>query len=513
MPTPGTTTPPTDRTSSWTAATVLGWSALAGITGSVVLFVVTGALGPSVAQPPLGPRTGLPPYSLQAEPDPWTVVTLLTAALVVGACGLAAGMLALRRGWQPPLRGLLVGSTLAVVAFVLVPPMGSADHLSYAAYGRLAALGHDPYDLTPEQAANGGDPVSQAAAEHPWSNITSVYGPVATAEQELASRIGGTSVRMTVLALASFNAAAYLLTTLLLFRLARGDPARRSRVALFWAANPLLLYAAVSGIHVDTLMVALLVASVFALRRSAPLAGVLLGTAMAVKLPAALGALGITWALQRRFRALVAAGFAALVVFAGLYYTAGPHAFDQLRRASKYVSLATPGRLLADHLEPLLGFETARLLLRAAGYAGMLVLGALILYWGQRRFGGTELGPVSDAKPPGPEVRQRLAVWMTGALCIGWLFTAPYALPWYDAYGWAFLALFPASRLDGLFLLRGVVLALAYVPGRTGLPDDVAHLTMGFRTEVAPYLTTALLVAAAVIVVRLPGRRPPVPPT
>lgn len=510
MPAADTTTEPADRGSGGSVTAVMGWAALAGVAVSVALFVVLGVLGPSVAQSPLGPHTGLPPYSLETEPEPWTVVRLLVVALVLGAVSLGAGMLALRRGWRPPLRGLMIAGALAVVALVLVPPMGSADHLSYAAYGRLAALGHDPYDVTPGQAARGGDPVSKTV-EHPWANTTSVYGPVATAEQELASRIGGTSVRTTVLVLAVFNALAFLLTSVLLYRMARGDPAKQARVALFWAANPLLLYAAVSGMHVDTVMVALLVGSVFALRRSAGVAGALLGLAMAIKLPAALGAVGIAWALRRRFRALVVAGFAALVVFAGLYYTAGPHAFDQLRRASKYISLATPGRLLAENIEPYLGFESTRLLLRAAGYLGMLVLGALILYWGHRRFGAADLGPLSAAKPPGPEVRQRLAVWVVGALCIGWLFTAPYALPWYDAFGWAFLALLPASRIDGLFLLRGIVLSLAYVPGRTGMPQDVEELTMGFRTDIAPYLTTALLVAAVVIVVRLPGRRP-VPP-
>src|SRR5690606_36773192 len=185
-----------------------GWAALAGMVVAVALFVVTGMLGPSVAQPPLGPTTGLPPYSLETEPEPWTVVTLLTTALVLGAAALGTGMVALRRGWRPPLRGLLVAGALAVVAFVLVPPMGSADHLSYAAYGRLAALGHDPYEVTPRQAARGGDPVSRTV-EHPWANTTSVYGPVATAEQELASRIGGTSVRTTMLVLAVINAVAF----------------------------------------------------------------------------------------------------------------------------------------------------------------------------------------------------------------------------------------------------------------------------------------------------------------
>ena len=76
---------------------------------------------------------------------------------------------------------------------MFVPPMGSADHLSYAAYGRIAVAGDDPYVEAPNRWRGGSDPVA-GAVEAPWRWAPSVYGPVATAEQGLASLVGGSSL-------------------------------------------------------------------------------------------------------------------------------------------------------------------------------------------------------------------------------------------------------------------------------------------------------------------------------
>lgn len=110
--------------------------------------------------------------------------------------------------------GLRSGGSL--LAFL--PPSGSADHLNYAAYGRLVTLGQDPYAITP--ATLPGDPVTGAVEE--WAGVTSVYGPVATAVQALASLVGGDSVRLTVFVMAVVNAATFIGTALLLHRFARG---------------------------------------------------------------------------------------------------------------------------------------------------------------------------------------------------------------------------------------------------------------------------------------------------
>ena len=112
-----------------------------------------------------------------------------------------------------------MAGAVAVGALVLVPPFGSADHLSYAAYGRIAAEGGDPYVVAPDRWPPG-DPVVEAA-EMPWDDTTSVYGPVATAVQAATAELGGGSLRLTVWLWQLLVGAAYLVTGLLLARLSR----------------------------------------------------------------------------------------------------------------------------------------------------------------------------------------------------------------------------------------------------------------------------------------------------
>ena len=167
---------------------------------------------------------------------------------------------AIRGGWSVPARAVLIAGLLAAAALTLVPPFGSSDHLSYAAYGRMLVTGHNPYTTTPAQLAALGDPVARAVQD--WSGSPSVYGPLATAIQALASLAGGTSVRLTVFVLGLANLAAFGVTALLLHRMTRDHPARQLRAALLWAANPLLLQVLVAGAHVDSQAVVFGVAAV-----------------------------------------------------------------------------------------------------------------------------------------------------------------------------------------------------------------------------------------------------------
>lgn len=132
----------------------------------------------------------------------------------------------------------------------------------------MVTLGLSPY--THGAADLPGDPIADAV-ENPWREEPSVYGPVATALQVVASWIGGDSLRLTIFILALFNAAAFIATALLIDRCTKDDPARRLRGALLWTANPLLLYHLVAGMHVDTLAIACMVAALLAeAGRSAP---------------------------------------------------------------------------------------------------------------------------------------------------------------------------------------------------------------------------------------------------
>jgi hypothetical protein len=72
------------------------------------------------------------------------VLLALWAAAVIGAVGVAAGLLAVRRGARPSAHLVLGCGLVAVAIPTVLPPVGSSDAFDYAAYGRLAALGHDP---------------------------------------------------------------------------------------------------------------------------------------------------------------------------------------------------------------------------------------------------------------------------------------------------------------------------------------------------------------------------------
>jgi hypothetical protein len=87
-----------------------------------------------------------------------------------------AGLLTLRRGWRPRPRRLIIGSVVAVVSLMVMPPLGSTDMLHYAAYGRIAVLGHSPYVMTPGQLESTGDAVGAVTARY-YRNGLSGYGP------------------------------------------------------------------------------------------------------------------------------------------------------------------------------------------------------------------------------------------------------------------------------------------------------------------------------------------------
>ncbi|MBN6050333.1 polyprenol phosphomannose-dependent alpha 1,6 mannosyltransferase MptB, partial [Nonomuraea sp. RK-328] len=249
---------------------------------------------------------------------------------------------------------MLVGCVAAGLLAIL-PPSGSGDHLNYAAYGRMVVLGVNPY--THGAVDLHGDPIA-GAVEEPWREEPSVYGPVATGAQALASWVGGDSLKLTMFVLAVLNSAAFVATGLLIDRSTRHDPARRLRAALLWTANPLLLYQLVAGMHVDTLAVVCMIAALLA--RARPLgSGVLLGLGVAIKVNAGLVALGPAWELRRRpARLALMAGAALAVVIAG-YAVVGTDAISPVTRTSKAISHASYWKLVQGWLQTLVGTGSA----------------------------------------------------------------------------------------------------------------------------------------------------------
>jgi len=214
--------------------------------GTSVAFTVTvAAAGPSVMEPTLPGRPGQPPWAFGAHLSPYPAVGLTAAGLAAGSLGLVLALRAVRSGWSVPPRAVLGAGLLAAAVLTLLPPIGSSDQLSYAVYGRLLVTGHDPYTTAPAQLAALGDPVARAVQD--WFTAASVYGPLATGVQGLASLIGGTSVRLTVFVLGLANLAAFAGTGVALHRMTRSDRAWQLRAALLWTANPLLLQVLIAG--------------------------------------------------------------------------------------------------------------------------------------------------------------------------------------------------------------------------------------------------------------------------
>jgi hypothetical protein len=479
-----------------------GRAGLITIGASVAGTFVVAVAGPSVMEPALPGRPCQPPWSFGLHPSPYLAVGLTAAALAAGTVGLVLVLRAVRGGWSVPARAVLVAGLLAAVALTLVPPFGSSDHLSYAAYGRMLVTGHNPYTTTPAQLAALGDPIARAVQD--WARSPSVYGPLATAIQALAALAGGTSVRLTVFVLGLTNLAAFAGTALLLHRMTRGNPAWQLRAALLWAANPLLLQVLVAGAHVDSQAVVFGVAAVAVMYEaraevSAPraaLAGALVGLGFAVKVTIALVVLGLALAVvlraqrqprplwQRQWPALagLAAGFA---VTAGAAVAIGGSAMlRQSTQASDMVSIGSPWRVIRTIIHLALTGTAATDLVKAGAVALAVLLAVLLIR-------GLE---------PGSAGSRAVYPAVVFALVMAWLFAWPYVLPWYDALAWALLALVrlapggAAEALGWIVLARTAALGFGYLPARqadAALPPGLGWLQPVIRHGVTPAVLAA----------------------
>jgi len=464
---------------------------------SVAILVGVAAAGPSAATVRVRRAGAWPPWFASWHPTDVTVTVALWVALLLGAAAVAAGLVAVRRGWRPSARWLVAGALVAVIALAVVPPAGSTDMLDYAAYGRIAALHHNPYVMTPEQLRMARDPVG-LLAPYNWQNIPSVYGPLATATEWAASELGGRSAAVTIFWLKVWNGLAFLVVVLTLDWLTRTRPAMRARAHVLWSVNPLMLWAVMAGGHVDGLAVAIAVLALAVLGRTAVLnrdpgrigtaralgSGLLLGAATAVKAPFVLFGAGLAWVARRSPRVLAAAGAGGAAALAAAYLAGGHAAVtDTVKR-----STGVAGDNVWGVIYRLLGFAPPFrhiTLIAAAAFVPLVVL-------------------VIRRPPPGaPDIP---VIWPVLAIVVAWTFTSPLQRPWFDVMILVPLVFWPASRLDWVVLFRGVAGGIAYIPGVDGTHLHPAWLQAGC-TAVVNYVAPSgrLLALAALIVLCLTG--------
>jgi len=476
------------------------------LTLSFALLLLVAAAGPSAAKPGLGPR-GWAPGDLPISLSSAVVTAALWTAYLLGAVAVALG-LRLGSGSAERLPGpwsrLWSRSwsrawPLALGALALVTaPIGSADHTNYAAYGRIAAQGGDPYSVAPITWALGGDPVT-SAVEPPWTMAPSVYGPFGTALQELSSLVGQDNLRQTVWFWQLLIVAAWLLVRVLLRHVASDDGRTLGRIDLLWTANPLVFGVAVLGAHVDLIATALALTAVVLSARTPWVAGLVLGAAVSTKITYGIVGLAILWSwrsLARKpmARNTIALAVSSLTVAVFLHLWAGPHVFDQLLKAGKGVSLATAWRPVVNLLSAVMPLDAARTVVSVAS-----VVTIVALVWALSHL-KLSRQPTSTTQAS-PTQQTQSAMTATFVLATAYAVGAPYALPWYDVLTWATLPLILATALDGILLARLTVMAIAYVPGRVvAMSPVVESLTLGFRKVVGPLAAWLVLLAIARVV-------------
>ncbi|UTT66211.1 hypothetical protein NMQ01_00385 [Janibacter sp. CX7] len=453
------------------------------LVAGIGLLLLVGASGTSLALPPLGDRGWAPP-SLPWRLGGWTVGALQATGYLLGAASLWRHV---RRPSPLRLRWWHVG--LLAVLVLLTAPFGTADHTNYAAYGRILVEGGDPWSVVPADWLGGADPVVRLVQD-PWREATSVYGPVGTWLMGLAAWVGGDLARQVVWVWQVLVVAAWLGTRELLVRL--GTP--RPTVDRWWTTNVLVLGAGVLGAHVDTLAVCAMAAALgLGLAGRPLLAGLATGLAASTKLTAGVVGLALLWGLlsRRGGRGAPRAGVARLVVGTLLvlvpaHALVGMHALGRIAEAGGGISYAMPWRALYTLLDLATSEPLARTMTTWIAAFGCVLLAVAL--W-RITEGLTEV------------VAVRALFVLTTAYSLG----AGYVLPWYELPQWLATAVLVGlvgregwRRLAPLLLLlvgRSLVLALAYVPGRVRLPDDVEMVTLGFRFVASPLATLAVWVA------------------
>ena len=370
------------------------------------------------------------------------------AGITLCCLGLAGMLWANSRGWSPDPRRVFWTAAAVVAVVVYITPVGTSDVASYAAYGRIAALGHNPYMFLPADLPGGVHNPYTALVGIQWVRTPSVYGPVATWTHLAAALVGGSRPWLTIWVLMIMTGIAFLAAGYLLLRSA----ANPVRAGLIWAANPLLIYLLVMSGHLDTFLALAGIAAILISRRGATVwhdlaVGLVIGVAGGIKINAAFVALGIAVPLIRErawVRLLRTGAFAAVATFGLYFFSYGLDALKPLPKASRWVIAPSVWRLVqmtSHHFY--LGSPSATSTLIGVLWPPLMLALAWYLY-----------------NRLSPDVPAVLAA--TCALTFAWVLVAPWSLPWYTALAWVTLALLPRNSLTRWLTLATCVLALLH---------------------------------------------------
>ena len=402
----------------------------------------------------------------------------MVVAVVAALCAVWAH---LARTWLrgdaplPRLRTVLLVALAWAAPLSLTGPIGSLDVQSYAAVGRLALVGMDPYHNGPLWL---NDSFADAVSGE-WQATPTPYGPLQVGLLREVANAAGDHVGLAVLLIRVV--AVVGLAVAVVLALAAAGTKDRPAVLLLAALNPLVLVHVVSGAHLDVFIGALALVVVLLVRRGHPTAAMVAAVvACMLKLPGLLlvGYVGLDvlrhterGALRGRLAQVLGAAAATVVGTHAATYTYIPDTFGWLGALSvpgKIHSGLAPSTWVAWLLGGLPGvsdanaFTVARLLTAVAGAAV-----AARLLW-----------HATD----GPERAAYVGVgW--GLMVLA--FSGPTTYPWYLT--WGLFAAAVGSRVRGRIALLALSVAYALLGGYYGG-------WIGVVTMVAAFAATGLVV-------------------
>jgi len=468
-----------------------------GLTGALLMAI--GALGAG-ALPVPNPLFGVRLLGLPSRNDTLSLALAYAGAviLVIAWVGVARQVCTNRAA--PSGRELVRAAALWALPLAAAPPLFSRDVYSYLAQGTILARGLDPYALSPARALGVDSPLVRSIPTL-WRDTPAPYGPLFLGVSRTISDLTGNDLVLGLLAQRAVALAGLALMVWALPALARRCGVDARRAFWFGAANPLVLFHLVSGVHNEALMLGLALAGLELGLRAGPrvLDPHLLGGAAliiagsAVKLPAilALGFLGLAWARGRGpgnnaglrdvaaatglLSALTVAGYGLLSVATGI----GPGLsaeFTVPTAVDSPFSLSTDLGFVSGWLGAAarLGNHTTTVVPVVQDAA--LVVAAPVVAWFLHATLRGRLDPVAA-----------LAGAMGAVVVLG-----PAGQPWYVLWCLLPLAATPAlPRLRRAALVTSAVLALVVPP--TGAD-------FGFRGyQLVTAIAGALVVAAAVL--------------
>ncbi|SFE20330.1 alpha-1,6-mannosyltransferase [Actinopolyspora alba] len=476
-----------------------------GTTGALLLAFA--ALGAGAA-PVDNPISGIRVLSLPARMPTVAMACAWLGMLMVVIGWLWLGRLAL------PGRSRLVshtqlGRTIVMWGFPLAiaPPLFSRDMYAYLAQSAVAASGADPYEFGPSEALGVDNPLT-GNVPNIWRDTPAPYGPLFLMFGRGIAAIVGENIVFGVLLWRVVMLLSLALAVWAIPHLARrcGVPP----VCALWlcAANPIVLFHVVSGMHNEALLMGLMLAGIeLGLRLPRPV-GLVVGSVVivvagAVKPPAfiALGFLGMYLARRRGGRLtdllLVAAAMVAvfLATMTVITVTSGwglgwLETFDVPNRIKTWLAPMTAVGMfggggvsmllrLGNHTDAMLSIT------KVIGY-GISALVCLRLLWTSFR---GRIEPLTG-----------LGITLGAVALLG-----PVLHPWYLLWALAPLAV---STNDSRF--RVVTIAISASVALLVPPTGAGYV---LRYYMIPFAVIAALIAFAVILPLTRGRVPRLLPT